>query len=196
MIAGAATPTELGAICVVYGVLLAFYYHTFSFKMIIEVLEETLIMVGILVFVITVAFPFSWLIATHNVPTMLIGLMKPFLDYPYLILLILNLILLFLGMFMETTAILLIMVPVLFPLVDSLGVDPVHFGLIVIINLLIGAVTPPFGMCLYVVTDIAKVPFSKVVKATMPFLVPLLFTLLLVTYVPQTVLWLPNLLFK
>jgi tripartite ATP-independent transporter DctM subunit len=196
MLAGAATPTELGAMCVVYGILLSIYYRTFSIRMIVVVLEETLIMVGVLVFVITVAFPFSWLIATYNVPTMLIGLLQPFLEYPKLILFAMNIILLFLGMFMETTAILLIMVPVLFPLIDSIGIDAVHFGLIVIINLLIGAVTPPFGMCLYIVTDIAKVPFSKVVKATMPFLIPLLFTLLLVTYVPQTVLWLPNLLFK
>jgi TRAP-type C4-dicarboxylate transport system permease large subunit len=150
--------------------------------------------VGVLVFVMTVAYPFSWLIATYNVPTMLIQVLQPFLEQRWLILLVMNFILLFLGMFMETTAILLIMVPVLFPLITSIGVDPVHFGLIIVINLLIGAVTPPFGMCLYIVTDIAKIPFGQVVKATVPFLIPLLFTLFLSTYWPEMVLWFPNLL--
>jgi tripartite ATP-independent transporter DctM subunit len=196
MIVGAATPTELGSICVVYAILLSFLYRTFSFKMLFEVFCETTQMVGILVFVISVAFPFSWLIATYNVPSLLIHILEPFKQNQWQILLIMNLILLFLGMFMETTAILLIMVPLLFPLATSIGINEIHFGLIVIINLLIGAVTPPFGMCLYIVTDIAKIPFVKVVKATIPFLIPLLFTLFLVTYWPQMVLFLPKLLFK
>ena len=101
-----------------------------------------------------------------------------------------------LGSILETTAILLIMVPVLYPLMQNLGVDPVHFGLIVVINLLIGAVTPPFGMCLYIVREITGVPFIDVVKRTIPFLIPLLVTLLLVTFVPQISLFLPNLLFR
>lgn len=196
MLAGAATPTELGAVCVVFGLLLSFLYKNFSIRMLLDVLEETLQVVGILVFVIAVAFPFSWLIATLNVPTMLVGLLEPFLDKPWLILMVLNVILLILGMFMETTAILLIIVPVLYPLMLSIGLDPIHFAIIVVVNLLIGAVTPPFGMCLYITADIAKVPFMSVVKATLPFYVPLLFTLIIVTYWPQFVMWLPNMVFK
>ena len=103
---------------------------------------------------------------------------------------------LFLGSIMETTAILLIMVPVLHPLMQSMDVNPVHFGLIVVINLLIGAVTPPFGMCLYIVREITGVPFARVVKTTIPFLIPLLLALLLVTYVPEIALFLPNLVFR
>ncbi len=196
MLAGAATPTELGAICVVYGFILSLFYKTFSMKMLMEVLSETTQMVGILVFVISVAFPFSWVIATYNIPSMLIQLLEPFKNNQWVILILTNLILLFLGMFMETTAILLIMVPLLFPLFSSIGVNEVHFGLMIVINLLIGAVTPPFGMCLYIVTDIAKVPFITVVRRTMPFLLPLLFTLFLVTFWPEMVLFLPNLVFK
>jgi tripartite ATP-independent transporter DctM subunit len=195
MLAGAATPTELGAVCVIYAFMLSIFYKSFSLKMLASVLEESLLVVGVLVFVMSAAFPFSWIIATHNVPTMLIQFLQPFLGQRWLILLLMNISLLVLGMFMETNAILFIMVPVLFPLITSIGVDPVHFGLIVVMNLLIGAVTPPFGMCLYIVTDIAKIPFSQVVKATIPFLIPLLFTLFLSTYVPQIVLWFPNLLF-
>ena len=196
MLLGIATPTELGAICVVYGLILAFCYGTLTLRMLIKVFEETLIMVGILVFVIAASFPFSWLVAINDLPSKLATFMMAFSTSKWVILLMLNVILLFLGSIMETTAILLIMVPVLHPLMQSMDVDPVHFGLIVVINLLIGAVTPPFGMCLYIVREITGVPFARVVKTTIPFLIPLLLALLLVTYVPEVSLFLPNLVFK
>jgi len=196
MLLGAATPTELGALCVVYSFILALCYRNLTVKMIVGVFEETLIMVGILVFVIAVAFPFSWIVAINDLPSKLAAFMLAISTSKWVILLLLNLILLILGSVMETTAILLIMVPVLYPLMQKIGVDPVHFGLIVVINLLIGAVTPPFGMCLYIVREIANVPFASVVKMTIPFLIPLLLTLFLVTYVPQVALFLPNLVFK
>jgi tripartite ATP-independent transporter DctM subunit len=196
MLLGAATPTELGAICVVYGLVLALCYGNLTFRMLIKVFEETLIMVGILVFVIAASFPFSWLVAINDLPSKLATFMMALSTNKWAILLMLNVILLMLGSIMETTAILLIMVPVLYPLMQSLEVHPVHFGLIVVINLLIGAVTPPFGMCLYIVREITGVPFASVVKTTIPFLIPLLLTLLLVTYVPAIALFLPNLLFK
>ena len=196
MLLGIATPTELGAICVVYGLILAFCYGTLTLRMLIKVFEETLIMVGILVFVIAASFPFSWLVAINDLPSKLATFMMAFSTNKWVILLVLNVILLFLGSIMETTAILLIMVPVLHPLMQNMDVDPVHFGLIVVINLLIGAVTPPFGMCLYIVREITGVPFARVVKTTIPFLIPLLLALLLVTYVPQVSLFLPNLVFK
>ena len=196
MLLGAATPTELGAICVVYGVILALFYGNLTFRTLIKVFEETLIMVGILVFVIAASFPLSWLVAINDLPSKLAALMMAISTNKWVILIILNIILLMLGSILETTAILLIMVPVLYPLMQNLGVDPVHFGLIVVINLLIGAVTPPFGMCLYIVREITGVPFIDVVKRTIPFLIPLLVTLLLVTFVPQISLFLPNLLFR
>src|SRR3712207_5023072 len=93
---------------------------------------------------------------------------------------------------METTAILLIAVPALLPLILQLGIDPVHFGLIVILNLLIGATTPPFGVLLFIVQYIAKVSFGRIVRAMLPFYVPLLVALVLVTYWPQLSLWLPS----
>jgi tripartite ATP-independent transporter DctM subunit len=196
MLMGAATPTELGAICVVYGFVLALCYGNLKFRTLIKVFEETLIMVGILVFVIAAAFPFSWLVAINELPSKLATFMTAFSTNKWVILLVLNIILLILGSIMETTAILLIMVPVLYPLMQNIGVDPVHFGLIVVINLLIGAVTPPFGMCLYIVREITGVPFIDIVRMTLPFLIPLLLTLFLVTYVPKVALFLPNLIFK
>jgi TRAP-type C4-dicarboxylate transport system permease large subunit len=94
---------------------------------------------------------------------------------------------------METTAILVISVPVLFPLATRLGIDPVHFGLVMIINLLIGTCTPPFGIGLFITMQIAQVPFGSLVRAVIPFLIPMIATLLLVTFFPQLVLFLPNL---
>jgi tripartite ATP-independent transporter DctM subunit len=196
MLLGAATPTELGAICVVYGLILALFYGNLTFRILIKIFEETLIMVGILVFVIAASFPLSWLVAINDLPSQLAAFMMAISTSKWVILLVLNIILLILGSIMETTAILLIMVPVLYPLMQDLGVNPVHFGIIVVINLLIGAVTPPFGMCLYIVREITGVPFIDVVKRTMPFLIPLLVTLLLVTFIPQIALFLPNLLFR
>jgi TRAP-type C4-dicarboxylate transport system permease large subunit len=102
--------------------------------------------------------------------------------------------LLVIGCFMETTAILLIAVPTFLPLVIQLGIDPIHFGLIIILNLLIGATTPPFGVLLFIVQDIAKVSFSALVRAILPFYVPLAIALLMITYWPDLSLWLPRVL--
>ncbi len=115
-------------------------------------------------------------------------------DDPRLALLIILVFLLVVGCFLETTAALIILVPILVPAVMQLGIDPVHFGLVMVLNLMIGLITPPVGVVLYIVSDIAKIPFEETVRATMPFLVPLLLVLLLVTFVPSLVLFLPNLL--
>jgi tripartite ATP-independent transporter DctM subunit len=196
MLAGAATPTELGALCVVYGIILAAFYKKLKISILVEIFRESLLMMGVLVFIIACAFPFGWVVTINDIPTVLANLMLSLSTNKWLILLLVNILLLFLGSFMETTAIVLIMTPVLYPLMLKLGVEPVHFGLIMVTNLLIGAVTPPFGVCLFIVTDITEVPFSRVVQATIPFLIPLLVTLFLITYVPQLVLFLPNLLFR
>jgi TRAP-type C4-dicarboxylate transport system permease large subunit len=115
-------------------------------------------------------------------------------DSPYAILALINLLLLVVGCFMETTAVLLIATPALLPLAQGLGIDPVHFGLIMIFNLLIGATTPPFGILLFIMMDIAKVSFGRLLRAMLPFYIPLGLALLLITYWPGLVLWLPRLL--
>jgi len=94
---------------------------------------------------------------------------------------------------MESIAILTISLPVLFPIVMNLGVDPVHFGVMMILNLMIGLVTPPFGLCLFAVSGVGHISVGRVIKATLPFLIPLIFTLILVTYFPEITLWFPNL---
>ena len=149
-------------------------------------------MTGVLVFIMSAAVPFGWAIAINNVPAQLSG-GDPRADAgqvprPAAI----NLLLLVVGCFMETTAILLIAVPTFLPLILQLGIDPVHFGLIIILNLLIGATTPPFGVLLFIVMDIAKVSFGRMVRAMLPFYVPLGVALVLITYWPSLSLWLPR----
>ena len=114
---------------------------------------------------------------------------------PWVFLLLANVFLLFIGLFMETIAAITILVPVFMPIVGQLGIDPVHFGLIMVLNLMIGLLTPPVGMVLFVLAKVAKISFERTVVATLPWLVPLFATLILITYVPQIVLWLPGLIF-
>jgi tripartite ATP-independent transporter DctM subunit len=194
MLIGMATPTELGAIVVVYGIVLGFLYRELTWRDLLEIFAESALVCGILVFIIAVAFPFGWLVAINQVPAIVSGWMLSITSNKWLILLMLNVILLFAGCFMETTAILVISVPVLFPLVTQLGVDPVHFGLVMIINLLIGTCTPPFGICLFITMQIAQVNLPSLVQAVLPFLLPMIGALLIITYIPQIVLFLPSLL--
>lgn len=193
MLLGVATPTELGAVTVVYGVVLGFAYRELTVRELARILADAAITYAVLVFIISVAFPFGWLVAINQVPATLAGWILSLTRETWAILLLLNLVLLVAGCFMETTAILVISVPVFFPLMTRLGVDPVHFGLVMIINLLIGTCTPPFGIALFITMQIAQVSFGRVVRAITPFLVPMLATLLLLTFFPQLVLFLPNL---
>ena len=192
MLVGVATPTELGAIVVVYGIILGFVYRELTWRSLLQVMGRAGVTYGVLVFIIAVAFPFGWLVAINQVPATLAAWILSITTNKWLVLLCINVVLLIAGCFMETTAILVITVPVFFPLMRALGVDPVHFGLIMVINLLIGTCTPPFGIALFITMQIAQVSFARIVAAVLPFLVPMIATLLLVTFFPQLVLFLPN----
>lgn len=111
---------------------------------------------------------------------------------PWVVLLIINLVLLVLGMFIEGVAIIIIAFPVLLPVMAQIGVDPVHFGVILVLNVMIGLVTPPVGLCLYVVSEVGKVPIGDIVSEMWPYLIALLVVLGVVTYVPALSLWLPQ----
>ena len=115
---------------------------------------------------------------------------------PNVVLLVINVLLLVLGMVMEPGAILTLMLPVLLPIANGLGLDLVHFGVMVVLNLMIGQVTPPFGVCLFVISDVAKIKLDKLYKSILPFLIPLVVVLLMCTYIPGIVTYLPSLLVK
>jgi tripartite ATP-independent transporter DctM subunit len=192
LLTGVATPTELGAITVAYAIVLGFAYRELDLRKLVRAMSESAVATGVLVFIMAAAVPIGWAIAINNVPAQFAAWLMSITQEPWVALIVINLLLLVAGCFMETTAILLIAVPTLLPLVLQIGIDPVHFGLVVIINLLIGATTPPFGVLLFIVQDIARVSFGEIVRAMLPFYLPLLAALLIVTYWPSLALWLPN----
>jgi len=193
LLSGAATPTELGAVTVAYAMAVGFAQRELTFKKLHLCLIETGLTTGVLVFIIAAAVPFGWVVSVNNLPAALSSTLLGLTDNPYLILAMVNLLLLLAGLVMETTAILLIAVPALLPLALALDIDLVHFGIVMVLNLLIGATTPPFGVLLFIMMDIAKVSFAGMVKAMLPFYIPLIAALLLITFWPDFVLLIPRL---
>lgn len=192
MLTGVATPTELGALIVLYAAILGFINKALTWKGLMETLAMSAVTTGVLVFIIAAAFPFGWLISVQNLPGMIVAFMQTLTENPLIMLLILNLVLLLVGLFLETTAIILIATPALLPLVAAYGIDPIHFGVVMILNLLVGSLTPPFGVILFICKHIAQISFGQMIKAILPFYLPLLFVLFMLTFFPQIVLWLPN----
>ena len=193
LLLGVATPTELGAVTAIYAAILGVAYKELNYSGLIEAARETLMTCGIMAFIIACAVPFGWVVATSQAPMKLAAFMMEFSDSKWVILAVINIGLLLIGCFMETTAILLIATPTLFPLIVALGVDPVHFGIILVVNLLIGTLTPPFGVILFIMMDIAKISLGQMVRAVIPFYIPLFITLMVVTYWEGFVLFIPRL---
>ena len=194
ILAGVFTPTEAGAVAVVYALVLTMvFYRSLGAADIPKILLETGVQAGVIMLVIAAASPFSWLLAREQVGQAVVQLLAHIGDNKILFLLVLNVVLLVLGMFLDATAILIIVVPVLVPVFAALGLDPVHMGVIVVMNLMIGMVTPPFGLVMYVVCDILKVTITDFTRELWPFLLALVAILLTITYVPELVLFLPKL---
>ena len=142
--------------------------------------------------IIAMAAPFGWVLIQQQVPNAILQALMSISGEPWIILLIVNLVLLILGMFLEAIAILIIAYPILAPVMTAIGVDPVHFGVIMVLNLRIGLVTPPVGLCLYVVSGIARVPVGDIIREIAPYLLALLVILGFVTFVPALSIWLPR----
>jgi tripartite ATP-independent transporter DctM subunit len=194
ILAGVFTPTEAGAVAVVYALVLTMlFYRSLRPVDLPRILLETGVQAGVIMLVIAAAAPFSWLLAREQVGQAVVQLLGTIGDNKILFLLLLNVILLVLGMFLDATAILIIVVPVLVPVFAALGLDPVHMGVMVVMNLMIGMVTPPFGLVMYVVCDILKVTITEFTRELWPFLLALVAILLTITYVPELVLFLPKL---
>lgn len=194
ILAGVFTPTEAGAVAVVYALVLSMvFYRSLGAADIPKILLETGVQAGVIMLVIAAASPFSWLLAREQVGQAVVQLLAHIGDNKILFLLVLNVVLLVLGMLLDATAILIIVVPVLVPVFAALGLDPVHMGVMVVMNLMIGMVTPPFGLVMYVVCDILKVTITDFTRELWPFLLALVAILLTITYVPELVLFLPKL---
>ena len=137
------------------------------------------------------ASPFAWVLAMNNAPQVMLGFITSISDHPVVVLLLLNVMLLVLGTFMETLAIIIILVPILIPLLNMMDISLVHFGILMIVNLLVGQLTPPLGVLMFVSCSIARVRMGAFLREVWPFLLGLLAALLVITLVPALTLWLP-----
>jgi tripartite ATP-independent transporter DctM subunit len=155
-------------------------------------LRETVDMTAVVVFVMTTASLFSWIMAREQVPQRFAEFVTSVTANPAAVLFLINVLVLIMGCFFDGISILVIVVPIFLPILDQMGIDRVHFGVMVVLNTVIGLITPPVGVVLYATTEVAKISFERVCRATLPFLWPMIAALILVTYVPWTVLAVPR----
>ncbi|MDR3049248.1 MAG: TRAP transporter large permease [Elusimicrobiota bacterium] len=194
IISGFFTPTEAAGIAAMYSFLLgAFYYRELKIKEIPKLVGEIAITTGQVTLMIATASALAWLFAQQNVPAAIGGFLTGITTNTFLLLLIINFWLLFVGTWLDLSPAVIIFTPILLPIAVALGVDPVHFGVIMTVNLAVGLFTPPVGVCLFICCGIAKCSITSVVKSFIPFFVAMIMVLLLITYVPQLVMFLPNL---
>ena len=196
MLSGYFSPTEVAAITVAYAIILSLIYRELNLSQFIKVCRETLRSTATVLFIVSSAAIFAWTLTVEQLPQQASSLMLSITENPILLLLMANAILLIAGMFLETTAALMVLTPILLPSLMAAGVDPVHFGVVMVFNLMIGMITPPVGMSIFMLSPIVGLPVGKLFKSTAPYLVTLLISLMILTYVPQISLWLPNLLFN
>ncbi len=196
ILTGVATPTEAGVIAVVYSIVLGIIYKELTFNNFFDVLKDAALQTGAIMFIVAAAQIFAWIVTTERVAVIAYELVIQVVTQKWAILMIVNVVLLMIGCLIEGLAAIMITVPVLLPVMQKLDVDPTHFGVFLCINILIGLLTPPLGMAVYISSDLAKAPAMEVFKKSAPFLIPLIITLLLVTYIPEITMFIPNLLFK
>ena len=196
MASGLFTPTEAAVAAVAWALFLGFvWYRTLTWRMLIKISMDTMETTATVLFIVAAASLFGWVLTTTQITEQVAATVLGLTTSPWVFLLLANGFLLFVGCFMETIAAITILVPVFMPILAKLGIDPVHFGLILVLNLMIGLLTPPVGMVLYVLQKVARISFERTVAAVLPWFIPLVGTLALITYVPQLVLWLPQVLF-
>ena len=195
IIGGISTPSEVGAIAAAYALVVGLIYRELSWSRLKVCLIESVTMTAVIMYLIAVSSIMGWVITTERVAHDAAAIIATNIQSPLLGLLIINVFLLVVGMFLETLPALLIMSSILLPVTQALGVDPVHFGIIICFNLILGIITPPMGIGLFVAARVARVAPEQVLRAILPFLVPLVAGLLVITAFPQLTLWLPNLVF-
>ena len=193
---GIFTPTEAAAMAAVYAFIIAvFVYKDLKIKQVGKVLLDSASMSAMLLYIITNAVLFSFLMTSENIPQQMAAWLTAQGLGPIAFLLVVNVLLLIAGNFMEPSSIVLIMAPILFPVAVALGINPIHFGILIVVNMEVGMCHPPVGLNLYVASGITKMGISELTVAVMPWLLTMLGFLLLITYVPAISLWLPNLVY-
>ncbi|MGI5173378.1 TRAP transporter large permease [Treponema sp. OMZ 840] len=192
--AGWFTPTEASCVAVIYALVIAgLVYRTLDFKAFIKCVLDSAITSANTLLIIGTSTLFTYVMVKEGISGQLADFILGINSNPRIVVFTINIVLLILGMFMEPGAILTLMLPVLLPIAQRLQFDLVYFGVIVVLNLMIGQVTPPFGVCLFITSDIAKIRLERLYKAIVPFLIPLVFVLFLCIYCEPLITWLPNL---
>ena len=194
IVMGIFTATEGAVIAVIYTLLLGFYYKQINFKKLPEIILSSAKTTAIVMFLICTSMALSWLFAYNNVPELISENLLENFSNPIIILLIINIILLLVGTFMDITPAVLIFTPIFLPIVTNMGIHPVHFGIVMVLNLCIGLCTPPVGTLLFVGSGVAKIEITQVIKPILPFLAIMIAILLLITYIPEIAMYLPKLL--
>jgi tripartite ATP-independent transporter DctM subunit len=195
IIGGVMTPTESAAAGATYAFILGtFVYREIELKDLLGIIQESTLGTAAVMIIMAAASPFAFMLTLAQAPQAVMGFFQAWQLSQWQVLLVLNIIILILGCFLEGMAILIMATPVLMPLVAAAAIDPVHFGVIFVINIMIGTVTPPVGTIMYVVCALGRISISEFAREIWPFLIALIIALFLVTYVPLLSLWLPNVL--
>ena len=195
MWSGIFTPTEAAAIAAIYAIIITMLvYRELTLSDLFAIVRVTMRDTAIILIIVAAAALYAWFLVYTQIPQTLVASIQGLNLDPFTILLAVNIFLLIVGLFMETNAAITVFTPMLLPIMVAAGVDPVHFGIIMVLNLMVGLLTPPVGMVLFAVAKVADLPLNKMVRAVAPFYLPLFIALMLVTYVPQISLFLPGLL--
>jgi tripartite ATP-independent transporter DctM subunit len=192
IVAGYFTATEASAIAVLYSLILAVIYKQVSFKNLPDIILRSVKTTGVVMLLVASSMGLSWIMAYENIPQNVSEGLLALTSNPFMILLIINMLLLFVGVFMDMTPAVLIFTPIFLPIVTAIGVDPIHFGIIMVLNLSVGLCTPPVGSVLFIGCSVAGLSIDKVVKPLLPMFIAMVIVLLLVTYLPELSLWLPS----
>jgi tripartite ATP-independent transporter DctM subunit len=194
---GIFTPTEAAVVATVYAFVLGFIvYREMTLNVLLKNLIDATVTTSTIIFILSSAAAFSWVIALEGIPQAVTRFIQSTTENPYVVLLILNIVFLVLGMFMESLSILVITVPFLSPLINAYGFDHVHIGVMVVLNLMLGLCTPPVGMSLFVCSKVGAIKLEKLYREILPFLIPLFAVLFIIAYIPATVTFLPDLFLK
>jgi len=192
---GMFTPTEAASIASLYALILGIIYKKLNFKIFKETVLSTAVMSIQVLFIVAMGTLFAWILTREQVPQRLIQMIQELPFPPWVIILIINIFLLIVGLFMETVVSINILAPIILPILVNFGMEPVQIGIIMVLNLIIGTLTPPFGTVLFVLSGVAKVPVEKVAKSVLIFIGPIIFVLILINIIPGLTLWLPNLIY-
>lgn len=194
---GVFTPTELGAIAAIYTLLVgAFIYRQINLRNIGEVLRDAVFATAVVMFILAAGSGLGAVFTLEQIPQGLAGLLLGVSDHPWVVLIVINILLLVLGMVIDATTLTIILAPILATAAAGLGVDPIHFGVVMVVNLTIGGITPPLGVVIFTVVGITRADLTQTFREILPFVAACVVVLFLITFIPDLVLWLPNLLLE